>query len=260
MVDPWEAGQGAYQRTAVVLQHFEEELNGGDCGVWSRDGKFSKIKIMLLAGGDLIESFGEPGVWSEPDVRLSFPSPLLHKSDLDSIISSTSFSATSAASSSSAPDRTFGHSSFHTTSSTITVATSSLSNSSSTTTSHRPRSGFSFDDRCLSSEFLPSSWALFHSIHSLTPSRTPKVPPPQLSHPIHLRSRSLPLPYPCSSTSNATLLHIPNVPAERRSRVTGTKSPLRRSNRNAAEEPAATTSSAHGGARERPEEAGAEQN
>lgn len=36
MVDPWEAGQESYQRTAVVLQHFEEELNGGEeGGVWN---------------------------------------------------------------------------------------------------------------------------------------------------------------------------------------------------------------------------------
>lgn len=28
---------------------------------------------MLLAGGDLIQSFGEPGVWSEPDVRSPLP-------------------------------------------------------------------------------------------------------------------------------------------------------------------------------------------
>lgn len=32
MVDPWEAGQDSYQRTAVVLQHFEEEINGGEKG------------------------------------------------------------------------------------------------------------------------------------------------------------------------------------------------------------------------------------
>jgi nicotinamide mononucleotide adenylyltransferase len=68
MVDPWEAGQDSYQRTAVVLQHFEEELNGEGGGVRGPDGQLRKIKIMLLAGGDLIESFGEPGIWAEPDV------------------------------------------------------------------------------------------------------------------------------------------------------------------------------------------------
>ncbi|KAJ9126658.1 hypothetical protein QFC24_001688 [Naganishia onofrii] len=70
MVDPWEAGQPEYQRTAVVLDHFDEMLNGkdGESGVEMRNGSRRKYKVMLLAGGDLIESFGEPGVWSSPDV------------------------------------------------------------------------------------------------------------------------------------------------------------------------------------------------
>jgi nicotinamide mononucleotide adenylyltransferase len=72
MVDPWEAGQPEYQRTAVVLDHFDEMLNGkdGEGGVEMRNGGRRKYKVMLLAGGDLIESFGEPGVWSAPDVSL----------------------------------------------------------------------------------------------------------------------------------------------------------------------------------------------
>lgn len=68
MVDPWEAGQPEYTRTAVVLEHFNEMLNVQGGGLVMSDGKRRKYKIMLLAGGDLIESFGEPGVWSEPDV------------------------------------------------------------------------------------------------------------------------------------------------------------------------------------------------
>lgn len=75
MVDPWEAGQSEYQRTAVVLEHFDEMLNSPDGvtggGLVMSDGKRRKIKVMLLAGGDLIESFGEPGVWSEPDVSFT---------------------------------------------------------------------------------------------------------------------------------------------------------------------------------------------
>ncbi|WVQ73596.1 nicotinate (nicotinamide) nucleotide adenylyltransferase [Cryptococcus sp. DSM 104548] len=83
MVDPWEAGQPEYQRTAVVLDHFDRLLNGGPedeeqdeerqrgdaGGVLMKDGTRRRYKIMLLAGGDLIESFGEPGVWSEPDLH-----------------------------------------------------------------------------------------------------------------------------------------------------------------------------------------------
>ena len=41
----------------------------------SRTGQIRKIKIMLLAGGDLIESFGEPGIWAEPDVSRPLCSP-----------------------------------------------------------------------------------------------------------------------------------------------------------------------------------------
>ncbi|WVN88019.1 nicotinate (nicotinamide) nucleotide adenylyltransferase [Cryptococcus depauperatus CBS 7841] len=73
MVDPWEAGQDEYQRTAVVLDHFDQLLNGGQGGqggVKMRNGKRRRYKVMLLAGGDLIESFGEPGVWSEPDLHI----------------------------------------------------------------------------------------------------------------------------------------------------------------------------------------------
>lgn len=107
MVDPWEAGQSEYQRTAIVLDHFDEMLNGhsddsispgtrqtstsasgggggggGDGsgssssshssgGVILSNGQRRRFKVMLLAGGDLIESFGEPGVWSEPDVSVN---------------------------------------------------------------------------------------------------------------------------------------------------------------------------------------------
>lgn len=77
MVDPWEAGQAEYQRTAIVLEHFNELLNSPDGvtggGLVMSDGKRRRIKVMLLAGGDLIESFGEPGVWSEPDVSSNKP-------------------------------------------------------------------------------------------------------------------------------------------------------------------------------------------
>ncbi|KAG8733402.1 hypothetical protein FRC12_018896 [Ceratobasidium sp. 428] len=71
MVDPWEASQGEYTRTAVVLEHFEQELNGGEYGgISMRDGSRRKVKIVLLAGGDLIESFGSPGVWAPQDLHV----------------------------------------------------------------------------------------------------------------------------------------------------------------------------------------------
>lgn len=68
MVDAWESLQGTYQRTAVVLDHFDQEINGQG-GLRLRDGSYKRIKIMLLAGGDLIQSMGEPGVWANDDLH-----------------------------------------------------------------------------------------------------------------------------------------------------------------------------------------------
>ena len=67
MVDPWEAFQ-SYQRTAVVLDHFEHEINGKLGGVATLEGEMRPAKILLLAGSDLIATMSEPGVWSEVDV------------------------------------------------------------------------------------------------------------------------------------------------------------------------------------------------
>lgn len=71
MVDAWESLQGEYQRTALVLDHFDQELNGahGERGMVLRNGTRRRIKIMLLAGGDLIQSMGEPGVWASEDLH-----------------------------------------------------------------------------------------------------------------------------------------------------------------------------------------------
>ncbi|KAK0548195.1 Nicotinamide/nicotinic acid mononucleotide adenylyltransferase 1 [Tilletia horrida] len=75
MVDSWEAVQGEYQRTALVLDHFDKMLNGIDPitgargGILLPNGERKRIKIMLLAGGDLIQSFGEPGVWAAADLH-----------------------------------------------------------------------------------------------------------------------------------------------------------------------------------------------
>lgn len=68
MVDTWEAVQ-SYQRTAVVLDHFEHEINIKLGGVRTQDGEQRKVRVMLLAGSDLIATMSQPGVWSEADVR-----------------------------------------------------------------------------------------------------------------------------------------------------------------------------------------------
>ncbi|KAJ1798005.1 Nicotinamide/nicotinic acid mononucleotide adenylyltransferase 1 [Coemansia sp. RSA 2399] len=69
MVDSWEALQPSYQRTAVVLDHFDEQLNGNMGGMVLPDGTRRKIQILLLAGGDLIESMGRKDVWASEDLH-----------------------------------------------------------------------------------------------------------------------------------------------------------------------------------------------
>ncbi|ORY81776.1 hypothetical protein BCR35DRAFT_303913 [Leucosporidium creatinivorum] len=77
-VDPWEARQMEYTPTAQVLDHFDHELNtvrgGADCLVEDPETgetrvEKRKIKIMLLAGSDLILTMSEPGVWAEKDLH-----------------------------------------------------------------------------------------------------------------------------------------------------------------------------------------------
>jgi len=67
MVDTWEAFQD-YQRTAVVLDHFDYEINTVLGGVHTEDGEHRDVKVMLLAGSDLISTMSEPGVWSYADL------------------------------------------------------------------------------------------------------------------------------------------------------------------------------------------------
>jgi len=69
MVDAWESLQPTYTRTAKVLDHFNEEINIKRGGILTSDGSKRGVKIMLLAGGDLIESMGEPNVWADEDLN-----------------------------------------------------------------------------------------------------------------------------------------------------------------------------------------------
>ncbi|KAH3901686.1 probable Nicotinamide-nucleotide adenylyltransferase 1 [Saccharomycodes ludwigii] len=69
MVDAWESLQPEYTRTAKVLDHFNEEINLKRGGVQTITGEKIGAKIMLLAGGDLIESMGEPNVWADADLH-----------------------------------------------------------------------------------------------------------------------------------------------------------------------------------------------
>lgn len=67
MVDPWEAFQ-SYQRTAIVLDHFDYLINTVLGGAHTVDGEHKEVRVMLLAGSDLIGTMSEPGVWSYSDV------------------------------------------------------------------------------------------------------------------------------------------------------------------------------------------------
>lgn len=73
MVDPYEARQENYVPTAPVLDHFDEEINKIRKGVAvvdenGREIGRKNVRIILLAGSDLIQTMSEPGVWAEEDV------------------------------------------------------------------------------------------------------------------------------------------------------------------------------------------------
>jgi nicotinic acid mononucleotide adenylyltransferase len=58
-LDTWEADQVEWIRTANVLKHHQTEVN-------KRHGC---VRLMLLCGADLLESFSVPGLWSKEHVR-----------------------------------------------------------------------------------------------------------------------------------------------------------------------------------------------
>lgn len=68
MVDPWEAMKKEYTRTALVLDHFDHEINVVHGGVERPDGELQSVRIALLAGADLIGTMSTPGVWSDDDL------------------------------------------------------------------------------------------------------------------------------------------------------------------------------------------------
>jgi len=164
MVDPWEARQPRYLPTAQVLDHFDHELNtvrGGadvvvvDPRTGERRTEKRRVRIMLLAGSDLILTMSEPGVWAEKDVRPLFPSSSSRPASLVLTLSSalarscTTSSASTACTSSSAPSRSSTRPSSRRRRSTrarpspCTATTSTWSSRRCATTCRRPRSGSS---------------------------------------------------------------------------------------------------------------------
>ncbi|KAH1489669.1 hypothetical protein LV164_008527 [Aspergillus fumigatus] len=68
MVDTWEPMQKEYQPTAVVLDHFDYEINVVREGIDAGNGTRKPVRVALLAGADLIHTMSTPGVWSEKDL------------------------------------------------------------------------------------------------------------------------------------------------------------------------------------------------
>lgn len=68
MVDPWEALKKDYTPTAMVLDHFNQEINEKLGGVTTESGERRHVRIALLAGSDLISTMAEPGVWGQADL------------------------------------------------------------------------------------------------------------------------------------------------------------------------------------------------
>lgn len=68
MVDPWEPMQKEYQPTAIVLDHFDYEINTVRKGIDTGNGTRKPVRVALLAGADLIHTMSTPGVWSEKDL------------------------------------------------------------------------------------------------------------------------------------------------------------------------------------------------
>ncbi|XP_031501523.1 nicotinamide/nicotinic acid mononucleotide adenylyltransferase [Nymphaea colorata] len=64
MVDSWEAQQSSYQRTLTVLGRIQRSL------VDSELIPKESLKVMLLCGSDLLESFSIPGAWIRDQVRI----------------------------------------------------------------------------------------------------------------------------------------------------------------------------------------------
>ena len=68
MVDTWEPTHKEYQPTAIVLDHFDHEINTVRQGIGIGNGERKRVQVVLLAGADLVHTMSTPGVWSEKDL------------------------------------------------------------------------------------------------------------------------------------------------------------------------------------------------
>jgi nicotinamide mononucleotide adenylyltransferase len=91
MVDPFEARSKDYVPTAPVLDHFDDEINKKRKGVAVVDEQGNEagrkdVRIILLAGSDLIQTMSEPGVWAEQDVSRSLHSGFHSHSPAEAVL------------------------------------------------------------------------------------------------------------------------------------------------------------------------------
>ncbi|CAL1353904.1 unnamed protein product [Linum trigynum] len=80
MVDQWEANQSTYQRSLTVLRRIESVFI--DQVPISRES----LKVMLVCGADLLQSFSIPGVWIPVQVRTicrDYGIACIHREELD---------------------------------------------------------------------------------------------------------------------------------------------------------------------------------
>ncbi|EFC50192.1 predicted protein [Naegleria gruberi] len=61
-IDEWEVNQSEYSRTLLVLKHFQDEIEKSYTST-------TELRIMLLCGADLLQSFVKPGVWIPEQVE-----------------------------------------------------------------------------------------------------------------------------------------------------------------------------------------------
>lgn len=59
-LDRWEAKQQKYSTTVTVLRHIDEEVKRNVVNP-------ANVRVMLVCGADLLESFNRPGLWAVED-------------------------------------------------------------------------------------------------------------------------------------------------------------------------------------------------
>lgn len=77
----WEVNQGDWTRTRAVLDHYNGQILGAMRNESEAEwlpGTLPKSeeaapRLLLLCGGDLLETFSVPGLWKEEDVSVVSP-------------------------------------------------------------------------------------------------------------------------------------------------------------------------------------------